>query len=462
MTKGRNGGSGSGDKLKIEREDLRFVLSAVFENGEILRDENLLDAYLSTDSTLTAASHKIPFHKLDVITEPGGRVHVGGGGIVIQCANRAQPTIKYALKTPRPSLFQGKGTRVQENYQAAVDEYLKHAPLSHENVARVFDRDEMAIPAKKGLRITHSVILMEWIDRAAPLNKYLLRSESDFRALVGVLTQCFMALAYIHKKSLIHWDLKSDNLLVNGSGVVKLMDIGNARRVDDPSRGDKAYSTRGNVPEEALGGTGLGSSQTGDSSRRLQVTLPSLEWDCPWLDLWMLARELNRLFDASPELARRDWKRLSATDDLEAVSREFLARKFPKSDDDAAFAKRFIQLIIMRLLHPQNPKDSMCYNTADHVVEDLGKLLPEFGAAQPIPELQAIPQRVLRIPSSGNVPWTKRVVGIFNGPTIQRLRRHKQLGAVSHVYPGASPPEKRARCRGSLDCGAIRASSIRR
>src|ERR1700724_329736 len=119
---------------------------------------------------------------------------------------------------------------------------------------------------------------MEGIDGATPLNTYLRRSESDFREVVGLLTQCFMALAYIHKKSLIHWDLKSDNLLINRSGTVKLMDIGNARRLDDPGRGDKAYSTRGNVPEEALGDAGPG-GQAGDSSRGLQVTLPSLGGD---------------------------------------------------------------------------------------------------------------------------------------------------------------------------------------
>ncbi|HEY6765721.1 MAG TPA: protein kinase [Candidatus Sulfotelmatobacter sp.] len=378
--------------------------------------------------------HKVPSPKLEVDTEPGGRVHIGGGGIVIQCANRSQPTIKYALKIPRPSLFQGKGARVQENYQAAIDEYLKHAPLSHENVARVFDWDRMLISDKKGRSIAHNVILMEWIDDATPLNKYLLRSKIDYRSVVSVLSQCFRALAYIHKKSLIHWDVKSDNFLVNGTGTVKLTDIGNARRSDDPLRGDKAYSTRGNVPEALLGGKAQ-SGQVIDSSRRLQVTLPTLEWDCPWLDLWMLARELNRLFDASAELAHEDWKRLSDSGELSVFSGEFLATKFPDGNDDAIFAKRFIELVIKRLLHASAPTEPTCYETADLVVEDLDKLLPEFGAAQPIPELQAIPQRVLRVPNSGNVPWTRRVASIFNSPAIQRLRRHKQLGAVFHVYP---------------------------
>ena len=74
----------------------------------------------------------------------------------------------------------------------------------------------------------------------------------------------------------------------------------------------------------------------------------------------------------------------------------------------------------------------MCYDTADRVVEDLGKLLPEFGAAQPIPELQAIPQRVLRIPTSGNVPWTKRVVGIFNGPFAEQRLNGERCNHHGH------------------------------
>ena len=426
------------EKAKTERDDLRRVLSAVFENPEIVRNESLLGNYLSEDSTrLVADSRRVPFRKLEVITERGGLVHVGGGGVVIQCANKTQPTIKYALKIPRPSLFQGRSERVQENYQAALDEYLKHAPLSHENVARVFDTDEMAIRDKKGRKISHTVILMEWIDGATPLNKYLVKADVDYRAVVNVLTQCFSALSYIHGKSLIHWDVKSDNLLVSAAGTVKLTDIGNARRADDPNRGNKAYSTRGNLPEALVGDRV--EVRIGDTSRRVQVTVPDPKWDCPWLDLWMLARELNRLFDASTDLARRDWENLSTTPgEFHNFSDEFLRGKFPGEDDDAAFAKNFIRVILLRLLHPNTPRSLKCYEAAGAVVHDMAKLLPEFGDAQSVPELQAIPQRVLRIPNVGNAPWTQRVRTIFNGPTIQRLRRHKQLGAVFYVYPGAS------------------------
>jgi serine/threonine protein kinase len=214
---------GTDDKAKSERKDLQFVISALFNDSNILKSETLLDQYLSPDNaSLLRGMDKIPLNKLDLMLEAGARVHVGGGGVVVQCANRTQPTIKYALKIPRPSLFQGGGIKVKQNYEAAIDEYLKHAPLSHENVARVFGSDTMLIHDKKGRRIGHAVIQMEWIDGATPLNKYLFDSETDYRGVVNTLTQCFQALAYIHDRSLTHWDVKSDNLLVSGGGVVTL------------------------------------------------------------------------------------------------------------------------------------------------------------------------------------------------------------------------------------------------
>lgn len=54
-----------------------------------------------------------------------------------------------------------------------------------------------------------------------------------------------------------------------------------------------------------------------------------------------------------------------------------------------------------------------------------------------IPELDAIGQQLIRIPSEIDVPVTQRVLEIIDTPPMQRLRHISQLGFVGYVYPGA-------------------------
>ena len=84
-------------------------------------------------------------------------------------------------------------------------------------------------------------------------------------------------------------------------------------------------------------------------------------------------------------------------------------------------------------------------------MHDLQKLLPEFGAAQEVPELRAIPQKVVRIPLSGNAPLTSRVKRLLSSDLVSRLRRHLQLGTISEVYPGVATSDS-----------SIRSASLRR
>ncbi len=425
-------------KSRVEREDLCLVLSAILGDTSLWADDVLLEKRLgpSRDQFVDLEKPREIYVRdlFPLRVERGGRIIVGGGGVIVQCVNNKQPAIKYALKIPRPSLFGGDSQSVEWNIRDAAQEYLKHAPLSHENVARVLGPGKIDIRERSGREVVFSVILMEWIDGAVPLNRYLAQEEVDFRAVLDILTQCFKGLAYIHDQALIHWDIKSDNLLVSESGVVKLTDIGNARYVKNPARGDLVYSTRGNPP---LPPRGHSTERKTETSRRVAYKLPSLEWDCPWLDMWMLARELNRIFKAKLKLYDMDCEEQAFPGDIQSRADQFL-EKFPSRDDNATFALAFVRLIVNRLLRPNGPDKPKCYDTADAVVQDLAKVLPEFGGAQAVPELRAIPQRVLRLPQSGNAPWTERVNHVFNSSAVQRLRRHKQLGAVSQVYPGAN------------------------
>jgi len=436
------------EKKERERQDLRVVLSSVFKDSDLLSNPSALDRYVTAKPYCILAGvpprditvdNKATKDRFTVVLGPSADIRVGGGGIVLRCANKSQPTIEYALKIPRPSLFIGEPEWVRSNYNETLLEIIKHAPLSHENVVQAVNWGQMDVQETPDnpRRLPLDVLLMEWIDGARPLNEYLADSNIDYQNVVATLSECFQALAYIHARSLIHWDIKSDNFLVDQEGHPKLADVGNSRRKDDPNRGKRVYSTRGNPPDTL---TPTKRSHRGDpnTSRRIEYELPDLEWDSPWLDMWMLARELNRLFRARDDLFTQDINSASEPDRGRLIkqSQDFLI-KFSQ-DEDTSFALAYLKLLIQRLLRPNEPQSPKWYSSAKDVNHDLGKLLPEFGDAQHLPELQAIPQKVLRLPQSGNAPWTRRIGPLFNSPPVQRLRRHKQLGAVSQVFPGGS------------------------
>jgi uncharacterized protein len=425
------------DRSRTKREDLGRVTAALI--GEPDRDpDSIVDEYFD-NMAFQKEIPQLPEMKLfRLCVVPGARAFVGGSGVVIQCANADARDIPYALKILRPSLVGNSLTRARTEITKAEQEFAYHAPLNHPNIARVFAIGKVHIvPKANAVAIPVTTLLMEWIDDAAPFVDHLVSRCSTYTEVLKNLTECFTSLAYLHDKGLIHWDVKSPNLLVGGDGVTKLMDIGNARRRAGPPQVNIAFSTRHNYPP-ALESKAQDRPARGaaESANRIPIKLPKKHtWDVPWLDLWMLARELNRVFYADPAMATQD---ASVVDylpkDWEVVRNQFLTRVFPPYDESAQQILAGIKLVLLRTL---SPKDSTFYDTGEQASRDLGRLLPELGGAHGVPELQAIPQHVIRLPVSGNVPWTKRVAALFNTSAVQRLTRHSQLGTVPQVYPGA-------------------------
>jgi len=103
--------------------------------------------------------------------------------------------------------------------------------LSHDNIVRVLD----FCVSENG----EPYIVMEFIE-GQPLNEYLQDrgNRLDEDTFVAFSTQILDAVAYAHKKGVIHRDLKPTNIIVQPHGAVKVLDFGIAAAVGDRAGAD--------------------------------------------------------------------------------------------------------------------------------------------------------------------------------------------------------------------------------
>lgn len=92
--------------------------------------------------------------------------------------------------------------------------------LSHPNIVTVHD-----VGSVEG----EGYICMEFLE-GITLDDYLLQQgPMPWREVAKVGLQLSSALAYIHSKKIIHRDVKPSNLMIDGEGVVKMLDFGLAK-----------------------------------------------------------------------------------------------------------------------------------------------------------------------------------------------------------------------------------------
>lgn len=129
--------------------------------------------------------------------------------------------------------------------------------LSHPSIAQIFSADVYLFA---GAAIPYFV--MEYITDAAPITAFASRRRLSIRKRLQLFAKVCEAVAHGHESGVIHRDLKPGNILVDPSGLPKVIDFGVARSVAEPAEPMTALTGPGQVlgtvqymSPEQLGGT---------------------------------------------------------------------------------------------------------------------------------------------------------------------------------------------------------------
>ncbi len=124
-----------------------------------------------------------------------------------------------ALKTIRAE--KGRGPEVLKRFK---QELVLARKITHKNVVRIYDLGE----AEGGVKF----FTMELVEGQSLRDLLRERKTIPTKEAISFMRQILSGLAEAHSQGVVHRDLKLQNIMVDGSGLLRIMDFGIARTAD--------------------------------------------------------------------------------------------------------------------------------------------------------------------------------------------------------------------------------------
>lgn len=123
----------------------------------------------------------------------------------------------------------------RERHQRILQEQKILARLQHKNIAQLLD----AGFTEEG----RPYFILEYVE-GVPVTEWCQKSKTDINECLRIFQQICEAVQYAHQQLIVHRDLKPTNILVTEDGIVKLLDFGIAKLLDENPEDAGAPLTR--------------------------------------------------------------------------------------------------------------------------------------------------------------------------------------------------------------------------
>jgi serine/threonine-protein kinase len=171
-----------------------------------------------------------------------GMLGAGGMGAVYQVRHLISDRIE-AMKVLLPDL-----ASTPELGERFVREIRLQASMNHPNIASLHN----------ALRVDNQLLMIMEFVEGQTLAEVVRGGPLRPLPAIEVMAQVLSALDYAHSRGVVHRDVKPSNIIITGQGIVKLMDFGIARGVDDFGVLTQAGAAIGSMyymaPEQVTGG----------------------------------------------------------------------------------------------------------------------------------------------------------------------------------------------------------------
>lgn len=167
-----------------------------------------------------------------------------GGMAKVYVANQLKLDRKVAIKVLNPELS------TDETFIQGFDREAKVlAELSHPNIITVFDRGY-----HKGLYY----VVMEYVDGVS-LEEWIKDRKLKREDWCRIVVSFAKGFDYIHRKGIVHMDVKPSNILMTSDGHIKIMDFGISQKIDGEKTvvlGNSSVGTHRYMAPEQYDGSG--------------------------------------------------------------------------------------------------------------------------------------------------------------------------------------------------------------
>lgn len=333
----------------------------------------------------------------------------GGASVVVKVFDH-NLGIPRALKFPRP--IPERESLLAEILQGEISTLLQAA---HPNIIEIYDHNRVIVD-----NVSYPYYVMEFIEGVEDGYDFFHKNLGGSGDIVKIFRQAVEAVSHLHRLGIVHLDLKPANFLVSPMKVVKVSDLGSARKLSGNDDDIPVIITPEYAHPRLLGKT----AGTPSSPNRARGVIKRSEL-CEAFDLYALGKSLLTILD-------------------------FLDPA--KGKHMNSYLRKYLHLMACRLLDGCNiempneralglPKvafDELKYAHISEVALDLDKLSGICGLEGSIPEMHEHLSRFIQTSSLATTPLTERLERIISHPLLQRLGGISQLGLVIQVYPTAT------------------------